>query len=72
MDGTRRRRGHLGQDPFHYSSGAALAAQLCDNLPRSEALPAYRQGGRDIVSSVLHWIAEGLIDTVSGGAFRSW
>lgn len=36
------------------------------NLPRSEALAAYWQGGRDIVSAVVQWIAEGLIDTVSG------
>ena len=36
------------------------------NLPRSEALAGYRQGGRNIVPAVVQWIAEGLIDTVSG------
>ena len=36
------------------------------NLPRSEALASYRQDGRDIVSAVVQWIAEGFIDTVSG------
>jgi glycerophosphoryl diester phosphodiesterase len=56
-------------DMFHPDDAKALhdaGFSIRVNLPRSEALPAYRQGGRDIVSSVLHWIAEGLIDTVSG------
>jgi len=36
------------------------------NLPRPERLPAYRQGGRDIIPCLEEWIAEGLIDTISG------
>jgi glycerophosphoryl diester phosphodiesterase len=36
------------------------------NLPRPERLPAYRQGGRDIITCLEEWIAEGLIDTISG------
>jgi glycerophosphoryl diester phosphodiesterase len=36
------------------------------NLPRSEALAAYRPDGRDVVPAVVQWIAEGLIDTLSG------
>ena len=44
--------------------GAGFSIRV--NLPRSEALAGYRQGGCDIVPSVVQWIAEGLIDTVSG------
>jgi glycerophosphoryl diester phosphodiesterase len=36
------------------------------NLPRPERLPAYRQGGRDIIPCLEEWIAEGLVDTISG------
>jgi hypothetical protein len=35
-------------------------------LPRPERLPAYRQGRRDIITCLEEWIAEGLIDTISG------
>jgi hypothetical protein len=56
-------------DMFHPDDAKAVHASgfsIRVNLPRSEALAAYRQGGRDIVSAVVQWIAEGLIDTVSG------
>ena len=36
------------------------------HLPRPEALAEYWRGGRDIVPRVVEWIAEGLIDTISG------
>jgi glycerophosphoryl diester phosphodiesterase len=56
-------------DMFHPDDAKAVhdaGYSIRVNLPRSEALAAYRQGGRDIVSAVVQWIAEGLIDTVSG------
>jgi glycerophosphoryl diester phosphodiesterase len=56
-------------DMFHPDDAKALhdaAFSIRVNLPRSEALAAYRQDGRDIVSAVVQWIAEGFIDTVSG------
>ena len=56
-------------DMFHPDDATALhdaGFSIRVNLPRPEALAAYRQGGRDIVSALVHWIAEGLIDTVSG------
>ena len=56
-------------DMFHPDDAKALhdaGFSIRVNLPRSEALAAYRQGGRDIVSAVVQWIAGGLIDTVSG------
>jgi hypothetical protein len=36
------------------------------SLPRREMLAEYRRGGRDMVPAVVQWIAEGLIDTISG------
>jgi glycerophosphoryl diester phosphodiesterase len=56
-------------DMFHPDDAKALHDAGFSNrvsLPGSEALAAYRQVGRDAVPSVVQWIAEGLIDTVSG------
>jgi len=56
-------------DMFHPDDAKALhdaGFSIRVNLPRSEALASYRQDGRDIVSAVVQWIAEGFIDTVSG------
>jgi glycerophosphoryl diester phosphodiesterase len=36
------------------------------HLPRPEALAEFWRAGRDIIPRVVEWIAEGLIDTVSG------
>jgi hypothetical protein len=36
------------------------------HLPRPDELAAYWRGGRDVVPRVVEWIAEGLIDSVSG------
>ena len=36
------------------------------SLPRPEALAEYWRGGRDIIPSLVRWIGEGLIDTISG------
>jgi glycerophosphoryl diester phosphodiesterase len=55
-------------DMFHPDDVKALhdaGFSIRVSLPGPEALAAYRQGGRDIVPSLVQWIAEGLIDTVS-------
>jgi hypothetical protein len=45
----------------------AFVAKIAVLLPQGLRLRAeYRRGGRDITSSVVPWIAEGLIDTISG------
>jgi glycerophosphoryl diester phosphodiesterase len=36
------------------------------HLPRPDDLAAYWRGGRDLIPRILEWIADGLIDTVSG------
>lgn len=54
---------------FHPDDGSALHDAGLSNrvhLPRPEALAEHWRGGRDIVPRVVEWIAEGLIDTVSG------
>jgi glycerophosphoryl diester phosphodiesterase len=56
-------------DMFHPDDAQALHDAGLSNrvhLPRPEALAEYWRGGRDIVPRVVQWIAEGLIDTVSG------
>ncbi len=56
-------------DMFHPHDAKALHDAGVSNrlnLPRPERLPAYRQGGRDIITCLEEWIAEGLIDTISG------
>lgn len=54
---------------FHPDDARALHAAGFSNrvhLPRPEALAVYWRGGRDIIPRVTEWIADGLIDTVSG------
>jgi glycerophosphoryl diester phosphodiesterase len=56
-------------DMFHPDDARALHDAGFSNrvhLPRPEALVPYWRGGRDIVPRVAEWIADGLIDTVSG------
>ena len=56
-------------DMFHPDDAKALHAAGFSNrvhLPRPEALAEYWRGGRDIIPRVMEWIADGLIDTVSG------
>jgi glycerophosphoryl diester phosphodiesterase len=56
-------------DMFHPDDGRALHDAGFSNrlsLPWPETLAEYWRGGRDIVPRVVEWIAEGLIDTVSG------
>jgi glycerophosphoryl diester phosphodiesterase len=56
-------------DMFHPEDAKALHAAGCSNrlsLPRPEVLAEYRRGGRDIIPSLVRWIGEGLIDTISG------
>jgi hypothetical protein len=36
------------------------------SLPGAEVLAEYWRGGRDIIPNVVQWIAQGLIDTISG------
>jgi hypothetical protein len=36
------------------------------HVPRPEQLAEYWRGGRDPLPDLVQWIAEGLIDTVSG------
>ena len=56
-------------DMFHPDDAKALHDAGLSNrvhLPPPEALAECWRGGRDIVPRVVEWIAEGLIDTVSG------
>ena len=56
-------------DMFHPQDAKALHDAGFSNrvsLPRPEVLEEYWLGGRDIIPAVVQWIAEGLIDTVSG------
>ena len=56
-------------DMFHPDDAKALHDAGLSNrvhLPRPEALAECWRGGRDIVPRVVEWIAEGLIDTISG------
>jgi glycerophosphoryl diester phosphodiesterase len=56
-------------DMFHPEDGKALHDAGFSNrvsLPRPEVLAELWRGGRDIIPSVVQWIAEGLIDTISG------
>ena len=56
-------------DMFHPDDAKALHDAGLSNrvhLPPPEALAEYWRGGRDIVPQVVEWIAEGLIDTISG------
>jgi hypothetical protein len=56
-------------DMFHPEDAKALHAAGCSNrlsLPRPEVLAEYWRGGRDIIPSLVRWIGEGLIDTISG------
>jgi len=54
-------------DVFHPDHAKALHHNGVSNrlnLPRPEPLRVYRQDGRDIVTCLDEWIAEGLIDTI--------
>jgi glycerophosphoryl diester phosphodiesterase len=56
-------------DMFHPEDAKVLHEAGYSNrvsLPRTEIFAEYRCGGRDIIPSVVRWIAEGLIDTISG------
>jgi glycerophosphoryl diester phosphodiesterase len=56
-------------DMFHPEDAKALHAAGCSNrlsLARPEVLAEYWRGGRDIIPSLVRWIGEGLIDTISG------
>ena len=63
----------LGLDRARHVPPGRRARRLHDaglsnrvHLPRPEALAEYWRGGRDIVPRVVEWIADGLIDTISG------
>ena len=54
---------------FHPDDGRALHAANLSNrvhIPRPEHLVEYWRGGRDPLPSLVQWIADGLIDTISG------
>ena len=56
-------------DMFHPADARALHAAGLSNrvhLPQPEVLAEYWRYGRDIVPQVVDWVAEGLIDTISG------
>lgn len=56
-------------DMFHPDDARALHEAGFSNrvhLPRPEVLAEYWRGGRDLVPRVVEWLAEGLIDTLSG------
>ena len=54
---------------FHPGDARALHSAGLSNrlsLPRPETLAEYWRGGRDLVPRIVDWIAEGLVDSVSG------
>jgi glycerophosphoryl diester phosphodiesterase len=54
---------------FHPDDARALHEASCSirvHVPRPEQLAEYWRGGRDPLPDLVQWIAEGLIDTVSG------
>ncbi|MCC2662220.1 MAG: glycerophosphoryl diester phosphodiesterase [Geminicoccaceae bacterium] len=56
-------------DMFHPGDARALHSAGLSNrlsLPRPETLAEYWRGGRDLVPRIVDWIAEGLVDSVSG------
>ena len=56
-------------DMFHAKDAKALHDAGFSNrvsLPGAGVLAEYWRGGRDIIPSIVQWIAEGLIDTISG------
>ena len=56
-------------DMFHPDDARALHDAGFSNrvhLPRPEALAEYWRGGRDLSRVSSEWIADGLIDTISG------
>jgi glycerophosphoryl diester phosphodiesterase len=56
-------------DMFHPDDGRALHMAGCSNrvsIPRPERLAEYGRGGRDPLPNLIQWIADGLIDTISG------
>jgi glycerophosphoryl diester phosphodiesterase len=65
----RARSVSIELDMFHPDDAKALHDAGYSNrvsLPRSEVLAEYRGRRDDIIPSVVRWIAEGLIDTISG------
>jgi len=65
----RARSVSIELDMFHPDDAKALHDAGYSNrvsLPGPTVFAEYRRGGRDITSSVVPWIAEGLIDTISG------
>ena len=60
-------------DMFQPEDGKALHDAGFSNrvhLPRPEVLAEYWRGGRDPVPSLVQWVADGLIDTLSGRSGR--
>jgi glycerophosphoryl diester phosphodiesterase len=56
-------------DMFHPDDGRAIHSAGFSSrihVPRPEQLAEYWRGGRDLVPKLLEWIADGLIDTISG------
>ena len=56
-------------DMFHADAGHALHAAGLSNrvhIPRPEQLVEYWRNGRDPLPTLAEWIADGLIDTISG------
>jgi glycerophosphoryl diester phosphodiesterase len=56
-------------DMFHPDDGRALHDAGFSNrvhVPRPEQLAEYWRGGRDVLPNLVQWIADGLIDTISG------
>jgi len=56
-------------DMFHPDDGRALHRAGLSNrvhIPRPETLSEYWRGGRDPLPKLVEWIADGLIDTISG------
>jgi glycerophosphoryl diester phosphodiesterase len=59
----------IEMDMFHPDDGRALHEADRSNrvhIPRPETLAEYWRGGRDPLPKLVEWVAEGLIDTISG------
>jgi glycerophosphoryl diester phosphodiesterase len=56
-------------DMFHPDDAQALHAAGCSNrvsIPRPEQLAEYWRGGRDLLPKIVDWLADGMIDALSG------
>ena len=68
-DDNGARSASIELEMFRPDAGQALHAAGLSNrvhVPPPEQLVEYWRGGRDPLPSLVHWVSEGLIDSISG------